>query len=326
MKFFTARILKLAFLNLIFFNTVAQQVQTSAIPDFSPALNPSESQIIHAITSAEVQAQSVLVAGEINRDWWLKTGIYTAAIISAGCLIYNKRESLKAWWQKDSSSTIEFNAKQDHEKVATMWHSYTANQAAINQRDTASKTFLSQLKTGAIGTAGLAVVGVVAEPIILPVINKTVKPAFKFMSTRDLDYYLYQTGFHDQLTSLKDFMQELGDHQIDNGVVIDLKPEIRLKLVNLRAAMITVLSYLEYAQNDLATGISASQASEINQKLKTLRAIAVKIQADCNDVLRTVLEALGNLKSQADQELLGAKIYKLHVTLNRQLKEFATKV
>lgn len=317
------KLLKLSLLNLIFLNILARD-----LPKVTPPLGILSSQNgvskdahpkITPITSTEVQTQSVLLASDINRDWWLKAGIYASAGVVASCLLYRNRDRI---FGKPSKLSDAGFSNIECEKIRQLLLQAEQTKAEANNG------FIAQVKSNATGLAGMAVVGLVAEPVLAPVLKpvaqKVIMPTVKFMGMRNLSYYLYQTKLHEQILSLKNFIQSVGDYQIDvdSGEIIDLKPAICQKLIDLRIAMVTVLGYLEYAQNDLATGIEAAQANTIQQQLITLRGIAVGVQQTCNKLLINVQSALGQLKSQADQQLLANQIYQLQVNLGHQFTEF----
>lgn len=318
------KLLKLSLLNLIFLNILARD-----LPKVTPPLGILSSQNgvskdaqpkIVPITSAEIQAQSVLLASDINRDWWLKAGIYTSAGVIAGCLLYRNRERIFGGAAKLSDAGF---SNIECEKIRQLLLQ------AEQTKTEANNGFLAQAKNDATRMVGIAIVGgVVIEPVLTPVLKpvaqKVILPAVKFMGTRNLSYYLYQTKLHEQILSLKNFVQSVGDYQIDvdSGEVIDLKSAICQKLIDLRIAMVTVLAYLEYAQNDLATGIEVAQASMVQQQLLKLRGMALSVQQTCNKLLINVQNALGQLKSQADQQLLANQIYQLQVHLSNQFTEF----
>jgi hypothetical protein len=324
MKLQTSRVLKLAVLNLLFLNILAQEV--------SIASNlVSNDLIVTPITSAEIQAQSVLLAGNINRDWWIKVGIYTTAAAAIGGLIYN-REAIKHLWQKDANLLVNpgLSVEECH-KLREMIVQNDKSKLIISD-----KSFISQVESNTRSFASMAVAGAVVGAIFTPLVNKSVK----FMRNRNLDYYLHNTQLLEQIEHLRFLILTMGDltpstleipgllvKKIAVGMGLSRPPtlweaaqeleqrelnlvsEIRKQLASIKAATITALAYMQYAQNDLATGIESSEAELIKAKLMVLRAISSRVHENCNNLLILVQQALGKLESEQARELLSNKIY-----------------
>ncbi len=334
MKLQTLRVLKLAVLNLLFLNIFAQEVPaTSNLALGDPIVTP--------ITSADIQVQSVLLASNINRDWWIRAGIYTTAAAAIGGLIYH-RAAIKHLWQKDASLLVNSGLSiEECQKLRAMMVQNDKSKLIVSD-----KSFISQVGSNTRNFASMAVAGVVVGPVFTPVANKTVK----FMRSRNLDYYLHKTQLLEQIEHLRLFILTMGDatpsaieipgllaNELAVGVglsqpptilelmqkeeqrKLNLAPEIRRLLANIKSATTTVLAYMEYAQNDLATGIDASEAELIKAKLTVLRAISNRTCENCNNLLTLVQQALGKLESEKARELLSNKIYHNHFVQLRYL-------
>ena len=306
---------------------------------------------ITAINSTEIQAESVVLAGNINRDWWIKAGAYAATAATAGYYLYGKREAIKTTYQDwrygqklvtdlnldhvkplESAKDLSPAQKATLEKTVQTLAAVPALAHARLQQELTEKigqefadktSWGTQIKNGFKNFVGTAIWGVVPALVM----SSAMTPAAKFMGARNLNYYLYKTDFEEQVTQLENFIGEIGDQQeLEDGTTLDLTADIQLQLASLRVAMVTVLAYMEYAQNDLATGIEADIATAVNQKIQVLKGITFATQQNCNSLLDTVQAALGHLKTKAERKAEADKLVKIHRALIGQFNLFRRKL
>lgn len=312
-------------------NVSATPVNNSVNSTVFPPLNQ--------ITAVEIQFAAQTVAAELNHLWWLRTGAYTALAGSAVYLYRAQQHSLaetKARQALQAAAQVadvnlaasEAGVRELEQKIGTL---------VLAERELLTAKITAELsaKQGAIAKAKqLGLVSLVAGGFNLVLegagaglVQSVFRPTVKLLGPHNLSYYLYRTSLLEQLANLTNFMKYVGEggQAVPTDSTVG-NPDLAIiyqDMTALRAAMLTILGYLNLEQARLASQQAAANAQHnLAQQLtiQRLGSITSAMQRDFNQLLAQFQAYVGTKLAPLDYQKLGLALAQEYLTLRQQLE------